>query len=146
MPEHLSKNVLSWASDLDGQTRAQAERTASLPFVEKPLALMADAHLGMGATVGSVIPTKDAIIPAAVGVDIGCGMMAVRIGPGHTQFTVMPSRPSSTASDRVSPITPCLAAVYGLSPDVAPSPSVDAMLTMRGHSERRMCVSDARIV
>ena len=74
MPEHLSKNVLSWASDLDGQTRAQAERTASLPFVEKPLALMADAHLGMGATVGSVIATEGAIIPSAVGVDIGCGV------------------------------------------------------------------------
>ena len=80
MPEHISKNVLSWADDLDGQTRAQAERTASLPFVEKPLALMADAHLGMGATVGSVIATEGAIIPSAVGVDIGCGMAAAPTG------------------------------------------------------------------
>jgi tRNA-splicing ligase RtcB len=60
----------------------QAERTASMPFIHPHMALMPDAHLGLGATVGSVIPTDRAIIPAAVGVDIGCGMMAVR-----TQFT-----------------------------------------------------------
>ncbi len=69
-------NVRSWATDLDAQTMAQAHRTASLNFVHKPLALMPDAHLGMGATVGSVVATKDSIIPAAVGVDIGCGMVA----------------------------------------------------------------------
>ena len=69
-------NVLSWATDLDAQTMAQAHRTASLDFVHKPLALMPDAHLGMGATVGSVVATTDSIIPAAVGVDIGCGMVA----------------------------------------------------------------------
>src|SRR3954471_14940340 len=56
----------------------QAERTGSLPFVPPHVALMPDAHLGKGATVGSVLPTKGAIIPAAVGVDIGCGMIAVR--------------------------------------------------------------------
>lgn len=56
----------------------QARKTASMPFVFKHLALMPDVHLGYGSTVGSVIPTKGAIIPAAVGVDIGCGMMAVR--------------------------------------------------------------------
>src|SRR4051812_20738177 len=56
----------------------QAERTASLPFVRPHVALMPDAHLGKGATVGSVLPTHRAIIPAAVGVDIGCGMIAVR--------------------------------------------------------------------
>jgi len=69
-------NVLTWATDLDAQTMAQAHRTASLDFVHKPLALMADAHLGMGATIGSVVATTDSIIPAAVGVDIGCGMVA----------------------------------------------------------------------
>src|ERR671931_544730 len=73
--------LVSFASILEDQTRAQAERTASMPFVEPHLALMPDAHMGKGATVGSVIPTVGAIIPAAVGVDIGCGMMAVR-----TQF------------------------------------------------------------
>ncbi len=70
--------VLSWATDLDAQTMAQAHRTASLGIVHQPLALMADAHLGMGATVGSVVATEGAIIPAAVGVDIGCGMVAQR--------------------------------------------------------------------
>jgi tRNA-splicing ligase RtcB len=56
----------------------QLRNVASLPFIHKHLAVMPDVHWGMGATVGSVIPTVGAIIPAAVGVDIGCGMMAVR--------------------------------------------------------------------
>jgi tRNA-splicing ligase RtcB len=76
--ERLSERLLNWASILDDVTRRQAERTASLPFVHPHVALMPDAHLGKGATVGSVLPTKGAIIPAAVGVDIGCGMIAVR--------------------------------------------------------------------
>jgi tRNA-splicing ligase RtcB len=73
--------LANFASILDDDARAQAERTASMPFVYPHVALMPDAHLGKGATIGSVIPTLGAIIPAAVGVDIGCGMMAVR-----TQF------------------------------------------------------------
>jgi tRNA-splicing ligase RtcB len=56
----------------------QLRNVASLPFIHSLLAVMPDVHWGMGATVGSVIPTVGAIIPAAVGVDIGCGMMAVR--------------------------------------------------------------------
>ena len=76
--ERISDRLLNWASILDDETRRQAERTASLPFVRPHVALMPDAHLGKGATVGSVIPTEHAIIPAAVGVDIGCGMIAVR--------------------------------------------------------------------
>ncbi|WP_199425238.1 RtcB family protein [Actinotalea solisilvae] len=80
--EQLSPTLLSWASVLDPQAREQALRTARLPFVFPHVALMPDAHLGKGATVGSVIPTRGAIIPAAVGVDIGCGMIAVR-----TQWT-----------------------------------------------------------
>lgn len=78
--EQISQRLLSWASILDLGTRQQAERTASMPFISPHLALMPDAHLGKGATVGSVIPTVAAIIPAAVGVDIGCGMHAVRMG------------------------------------------------------------------
>lgn len=70
-------SVLSWASTLEPQALEQARTTASMPFVVKPLALMPDAHLGLGSTVGSVIATEGAIIPAAVGVDIGCGMIAV---------------------------------------------------------------------
>ena len=56
----------------------QVENVASLPFVQPHIAVMPDVHWGMGATVGSVIPTVGAIIPAAVGVDLGCGMSAVR--------------------------------------------------------------------
>lgn len=58
--------------------RRQLANTASMPFIFKHLAVMPDVHYGLGSTVGSVIPTKNAIIPAAVGVDIGCGMMAVK--------------------------------------------------------------------
>ncbi|RLP77893.1 RtcB family protein [Mycetocola tolaasinivorans] len=80
--ERISKTLMSWASILEPKTREQAETASRLPFIHPHIALMPDAHLGMGATVGSVLPTRDAIIPAAVGVDIGCGMIAVR-----TQFT-----------------------------------------------------------
>ncbi len=76
--EKITPRLLSWASILEESTRAQAVATASMPFIHPHLALMPDAHLGKGATVGSVIPTLRAIIPAAVGVDIGCGMIAVR--------------------------------------------------------------------
>lgn len=77
MPKNLSRNTISWASILDDDTKAQAVMTGNMPFIFPHLALMPDAHLGKGATVGSVIPTSGAIIPAAVGVDIGCGMDAV---------------------------------------------------------------------
>src|SRR3712207_5666476 len=80
--EKINDRLLNGASILEPTTRLQAERTASMPFIHPHVALMPDAHLGLGATVGSVIPTDGAIIPAAVGVDIGCGMIAVR-----TQFT-----------------------------------------------------------
>jgi tRNA-splicing ligase RtcB len=78
VPE-VHHNVRSWATDVDDQTRLQAERSASLPIVAGPVALMPDAHFGYGATVGSVIATRGAIIPSAVGVDIGCGMIAARL-------------------------------------------------------------------
>jgi tRNA-splicing ligase RtcB len=74
----ISKRLMSWASILEDNTREQAQRTAGLPFIFPHVALMPDAHLGKGATVGSVIPTLGAIVPAAVGVDIGCGMIAAR--------------------------------------------------------------------
>ena len=76
--ERINDRLVSWASDLEPNTRLQAERTARLPIVAGHVALMPDAHLGLGATVGSVVPTEGAIIPACVGVDIGCGMAAVR--------------------------------------------------------------------
>ena len=80
--QKINERLWNWASILEDNTREQAELTASMPFIFPHLALMPDAHLGRGATVGSVIPTQAAIIPAAVGVDIGCGMIAVR-----AQFT-----------------------------------------------------------
>lgn len=79
--ETISKRLVSWASLIDGLTVEQARTSSTMPFIYPHLALMPDAHLGLGATVGSVIPTLGAIMPAAVGVDIGCGMIAVR-----TQF------------------------------------------------------------
>ncbi len=81
--EHLAKKLINWASILEPNTREQALRTASMPFIWPHLALMSDAHLGKGSTVGSVIPTLGAIMPACVGVDIGCGMIAVRTGLVH---------------------------------------------------------------
>src|SRR5437588_7080491 len=77
MPNTINDKLISWASDVEEGTIRQAETTARLPIVDGHVALMPDAHVGIGATVGSVIPTTGAIIPAAVGVDIGCGMIAV---------------------------------------------------------------------
>jgi tRNA-splicing ligase RtcB (3'-phosphate/5'-hydroxy nucleic acid ligase) len=74
-----AKPVLSWANhDLGPEETKMAKNVASLPFVFKHVSLMPDVHLGKGALVGSVIATHDAIIPAAVGVDIGCGMCAIQ--------------------------------------------------------------------
>src|SRR6266508_3693386 len=63
---------------LEGEAKKQLMNVAQLPFIYKWVAAMPDVHWGIGATVGSVIPTVGAVIPAAVGVDIGCGMMAVQ--------------------------------------------------------------------
>src|SRR5512147_3156083 len=62
---------------MEDAARKQLENVARLPIVFRHVAVMPDVHFGIGATVGSVVPTQGAIIPAAVGVDIGCGMMAV---------------------------------------------------------------------
>lgn len=79
------KPVLSWAGHpLASQEIQMAKNVSSLPFVFKHVALMPDVHLGRGALVGSVVATKDAVIPAAVGVDIGCGMAAVKT-PFHAK-------------------------------------------------------------
>lgn len=73
--------VISFASELEESTMEQARQLAKLPFIYPHVALMPDAHTGLGSSVGTVFGTVDAVIPAAVGVDIGCGMIAVR-----TQF------------------------------------------------------------
>src|SRR5688572_20104362 len=71
--------VKVYTKDLDDKSRQQLVNVSKLPIVHHHVAAMPDVHLGIGATVGSVIPTLRAIIPAAVGVDIGCGMMAARL-------------------------------------------------------------------
>ena len=76
--QRVTERLVSWASILDDNARQQALTASEMPFIHPHMALMPDAHLGLGATVGSVIPTLGALIPAAVGVDIGCGMEAVR--------------------------------------------------------------------
>ncbi len=77
--EFFEGKVRSWANGVEFEDRArdQVMNMAGLDFV-KAICVMPDVHWGIGATVGSVIATKDVVIPAAVGVDIGCGMLAVR--------------------------------------------------------------------
>ncbi|GIF03932.1 RtcB family protein [Actinoplanes siamensis] len=100
----INDRLLNWASLIEAETLAQAEKASRLPFIHPHIALMPDAHLGKGATVGSVIPTLGALIPAAVGVDIGCGMAAVR-----TQYRVEDLRPDlgtlRTSIERAVPLS-----------------------------------------
>jgi tRNA-splicing ligase RtcB len=74
------RHVKMWTRGVpvDAKAKDQLARTARMPFIFSHVAAMPDVHVGIGATVGSVVATKGAIIPAAVGVDIGCGMMAVQ--------------------------------------------------------------------
>ena len=79
-PYKINDRALSWIppEQIEEQALDQIRNISGMPFVFRHVAVMPDCHFGMGATVGSCIPTKDAIIPAAVGVDIGCGMIAVK--------------------------------------------------------------------
>ncbi len=86
MPTNINDKLISWASEIDELTVEQAKKTARLPIIEGHVALMPDAHLGMGATIGSVIPTNGAVIPSAVGVDIGCGMIAAELDVTEDQL------------------------------------------------------------
>ncbi len=80
MNDHDGAPIKSWTKGVafEDQARQQLRNIASLPFIHKWVSVMPDVHLGKGATIGSVVPTVGAVIPAAVGVDIGCGMMAVK--------------------------------------------------------------------
>src|ERR1700756_1119194 len=71
--------VKVYTGEIESAARQQLVNISRLPIVHHHVAAMPDVHLGIGATVGSVIPTKKAIIPAAVGVDIGCGLIARRL-------------------------------------------------------------------
>ncbi|MCV2392960.1 RtcB family protein [Actinotalea sp. M2MS4P-6] len=123
---HLSESLISWASILEDDTREQALRTSAMPFVYPHVALMPDAHLGKGATVGSVIPTRGAIIPAAVGVDIGCGMDAVL-----TQWTkddvAAAGAPLSALREAIEARIPLSAGVYNRALTGTASARVDAL-------------------
>lgn len=72
------KPVKVWTDEIDDNAISQLENISRMPFIHHHVAAMPDVHWGMGATIGSVIPSKGAVIPAAVGVDLGCGMMAVQ--------------------------------------------------------------------
>jgi tRNA-splicing ligase RtcB len=78
LTENSSVPVKIWTRDIDLKSIDQLKNIARLPFIFHHVAAMPDVHAGMGATIGSVIATKGAVIPAAVGVDIGCGMLAAR--------------------------------------------------------------------
>jgi tRNA-splicing ligase RtcB len=79
-PRNIGPNILSWLPEeqIEESALQQIYNLARMPFIHKHIAVMPDCHYGLGATVGSCIPTLRAIIPAAVGVDIGCGMIAVK--------------------------------------------------------------------
>src|SRR5689334_7909603 len=127
--ETITARLLNWASILEDTTREQALRTAAMPFIHPHLALMPDAHLGKGATVGSVIPTDGAIIPAAVGVDIGCGMMAVR-----TQFTAadLEGRNLAVLHEQISRAIPLSAGRYNKKVTETAQPRVEELRAMPG--------------
>lgn len=78
--------VKIWASDLEEEAERQVKNMGNMPFIHSHVAVMPDAHAGKGSTVGTVIATNGAIIPAAVGVDIGCGMCAVKLPFKIAQF------------------------------------------------------------
>lgn len=82
----VNDNLRVWGSDIEPGTIDQALKAARLPILAGPVALMPDAHVGIGATVGSVIATESAVIPSAVGVDIGCGMIAAELDVTASQL------------------------------------------------------------
>jgi tRNA-splicing ligase RtcB (3'-phosphate/5'-hydroxy nucleic acid ligase) len=127
--ETITARLLNWASILEEATREQALRTAAMPFVYPHLALMPDAHLGKGATVGSVIPTEGAIIPAAVGVDIGCGMMAVR-----TQFSAddLAGRNLGVLHEQISRSIPLSAGRYNRKIRESAQPRIEELRALPG--------------
>src|SRR5499425_1294664 len=86
--------------ELEASARQQLVNVARLPIVFRHVAVMPDVHFGIGATVGSVVPTENAIIPAAVGVDIGCGMMAMETTLAASQLpdTLKPLRTAIEAA------------------------------------------------
>lgn len=106
--------VLCWASLIESGTLDQCKHLASLQFVTPHVAVMPDAHLGKGAAVGSVVPTVDAVIPSAVGVDLGCGMIAVRtnVSEAEIKFWVADGHALEDLRDKVEDAIPLSAGNY----------------------------------
>jgi len=92
--------VKIWTDDVEEAAMGQIRNLATLPFIHHHVAIMPDVHWGMGSTVGSVIPTIRAIVPAAVGVDIGCGMVAAKLSIRADQLpdTLLPLRSAIEAA------------------------------------------------
>ncbi|MGW5267189.1 RtcB family protein [Rhodococcus sp. NPDC003994] len=102
----FNDRIVNYASILDDTTRNQANALAALPFIHPHIALMPDAHAGKGSSVGTVIPTKGAVIPAAVGVDIGCGMVAVRTNLRHSYIADLDLAELRIFIERSIPLSP----------------------------------------
>ena len=130
--ERLGEKLYSWASLLEESTRRQAETTATMPFVRPHLALMPDAHLGKGATIGSVIPTERTIMPAAVGVDIGCGMQAVQ-----TQLTGADLDPDTLPAlhDAIAARVPLSAGKYNRRVHDTAAPRIEHLTALAAKAE-----------
>ena len=143
--EQISKRLMNWATILEDNTREQAVTASTMPFIHPHIALMPDAHLGKGATVGSVIPTLGAIMPAAVGVDIGCGMMAVETG---LHADDLPDDKSALHA-AISAAVPLSAGKYNVRPTpTAPSPAWPSSRVGRlrpGRSHRPQLADAARV-
>ena len=84
--------IFSWCADIEDSAMAQAQNLARHPVIERHVALMPDCHAGMGMPIGGVVAVRDAVIPNAVGVDIGCGMVAVETNIPAEHFADMTLR------------------------------------------------------
>jgi tRNA-splicing ligase RtcB (3'-phosphate/5'-hydroxy nucleic acid ligase) len=117
-----TKPIKIWTNDIEDEALLQLKKLSRMPFIHSHIAVMPDVHHGMGSTIGTVIATKGAIIPAAVGVDIGCGMCALKLpfkvdafgdnleGLRHSIERSIPVgfRHNSELNDRTSDVMECL--------------------------------------
>lgn len=104
--QYTEHKLINFASEIDAETIEQARQTAGLPFIYPHVALMPDAHYGKGSAVGTVIPTLGAVIPAAVGVDIGCGMTAVLTSYTRTEIADRDLRALRDSIESSIPLSP----------------------------------------
>ena len=127
----VTPRFMNWASILEDATREQVQRTSEMPFIYPHVALMPDAHLGKGCAVGAVLPTLGAIMPAAVGVDIGCGMIAVR-----TQYTATDLPPDrKPLREAIEAAVPLSAGKYNS--DATRGHTIERIAHLSEHAESR---------